>query len=214
LAIWLLLGAASTASAQPFLGLDVFGGALNAAGPESPPVEEGEEPKWNTHGWEVGANLRLPNRWIGVTGTVARTWFDDTRMYHVLAGPRVTTPFYPFARAFGHVLVGGLSAHTPTTSQGSFGVAIGGGVDLFLARLQFDYYRIDVDGVPQNNSRFFLGGVFPFCFRGCGPDDGFNVGDEPSASPARTANLRPSVRTVPPALTLGRSRTGGTVKLP
>jgi len=42
-----------------------------------------------------------------------------------------------------------------------------GEMDLAILRIQVDYVRLSLDGLKKNNTRAFIGGVLPLCFRAC-----------------------------------------------
>jgi len=144
----------------------VFGGYLSS-GPGAP---EGE-PSPRFGGWEVGGSV-YPTKWVGVTGSFARTSRDDGYLLkESLAGVRVATAYgYMGARSFAHVLVGAVSVNGPGISDRGKAVVVGGGFDYLLVRLQIDYLRLDLDAPvfsTKNQARVFLGGLLPFCFRRC-----------------------------------------------
>jgi hypothetical protein len=176
-----------SASGKPerYLALDVFGGyAGGYEGPQASTREQ-EEAESLGAGWDVGATISVGVRWIGITGTFGRVGFSDMRTYQVLVGPRFTTPWAiagsSAARLFGHVLAGYVTAGGPTPTNGGAEWIVGGGVDLFLFRVQGDYVRMNLPGLPRNNGRVFVGGVVPLCFRACRESDGFNLSGRPAA---------------------------------
>ncbi len=185
-AAWLLLvsttaGAASAQTAatsgaaqEPFLAVDVFGGAhpqsSTSDGPDAPAA---------TFGWEMAATVR-PLRWFGINAAVGRVrtperaWID-----HVQVGPRVSTMLggLPDLRGFAHVLAGRAKSRQPNgTPKTSLELMIGGGIDVFnVFRFQLDVVRRDLPAFPKTDGRFLFGVAIPLCFRGCGRNDGFKV---------------------------------------
>jgi hypothetical protein len=89
-----------------------------------------------SRGWDIGASVRaLP--WLGITGTVGRTWRDETRVMHYLVGPRFTTsysgvgPHHVPGRVFAHVLLGlGSATVGELPTRNGFALVGGGGFDL------------------------------------------------------------------------------------
>jgi hypothetical protein len=64
----------------------------------------------------------------------------------------------------------------PTPPQTSLEFVVGGGLDIFIFRLQGDYVRMNVPGFPKNNGRFFGGVAIPLCLRACRDSDSSNFG--------------------------------------
>ena len=168
------------ATTPGFAAVDIFGIFTSHVGYGSAdaPTEE-ERARFN--GWDLGTSFR-PLPWLAVTGTVGRTWNGDTRLMHYVAGPRVTTSYggnYYGVRSFAHFLAGaasGRSADLPADT--GLEIVAGGGFDFwYVLRMQFDYVRLPIltgpGGIPlkRNQVRIALGGVVPFCFRGCRPND-------------------------------------------
>ena len=175
--------AAATQAVQPnplaprFLGLDVFAGGMGFGTTQQ--AEDGGA-DFGGSGWEVGATVRF-RPWLGLTSTFGRTSAESgERLYHVLAGPRVSTDIGgEFAsRGFAHVLAGWTSAGGAPVSRGGYELVAGVGFDTFaVVRLQFDYVRARSGGDYRNGLRGFFGAVIPLCFRGCRPRtaDGFEI---------------------------------------
>ncbi len=162
-----------------FLGLDVFvGGAAYAL--ENPPRnEEGEvEDAWGKYGWDAGATLTVGPAWLGITGTLGSHPVENVSIFHVLAGPRLTTGWAVAelaGRGFAHALVGVARTSAANTSQTGGELVLGAGMDIMFFRIQGDYVRLNVPGVPKNNQRIFVGAVVPMCFRGCRENDWLNL---------------------------------------
>jgi len=192
-AIAMLLVTASSAGAQqpgqPYLGLDIFGGvsaAGSATNDAQPDVSIDDPASKGSRGWEVGTTVFVASRWLGITGSVGRSTGGGLTYYDYLLGPRFQfTNELAMARAFAHVLAGGLQANRPDgTSITSAEFVVGGGFDYSLVRLQFDYVRRQAPELPRRNGlRVFLGGVVPLCFRQCLDSDGIPVGKKARKSP-------------------------------
>jgi hypothetical protein len=142
--------------------------------------------KASLNGWNLAATCNL-NRWIGAEadfggyyGTAnALYWHAPSGGYFVqdidirsyLFGPRLSyrgdRRFTPFTHAlFGEVVL----ARTPVgnTSQPSFGLALGGGLDVDLVRrvairaIQADYVSSSLTYRGENNLRLSVGVVLRF----------------------------------------------------
>jgi opacity protein-like surface antigen len=128
-------------------------------------------------GWHASIAGNL-NNWFGVAG-------DFSGHYKKIAGARVNTHTYLVGprisyrnnekvTPFAHVLFGGAHAGGGGSSENTFAMAFGGGVDAkinnrFAFRVaQFDYVLTRFDGpvsgttANQNNFRFSTGIVFRF----------------------------------------------------
>jgi hypothetical protein len=171
------------APAPRFVGLDVFagGGQIQNELVPATDTEEAKYPKW---GWDVGATVNVGVRWFGITAAVGQQPVDDAVwVSHLAVGPRVTSPWFAaetmVGRFFAHALAGMARTSGPV-SQTAGEFVVGGGIDLLLLRIQGDYVRSNLTGVKRGNGRFFVGGVIPFCLRGCTEADGFNVSGRPA----------------------------------
>ena len=84
-------------------------------------------------------------------------------------------------RSFAHALTGSVGHHAwDGSSDRGPELVFGGGVDtLGFFRMQFDYVRMNVIGLPKNNARIYFGGVLPLCVTGCRDEDkdGIRVGN-------------------------------------
>jgi hypothetical protein len=159
------------------LGVDVFGaGSYFLKESVDGSAEETEHYPW---GWEAGATVFVGLRWIGVTGSIGRQISGNTPITHVAVGPRVTTDWIVGdmlpVRFFAHGLAGYAVGNRPTGTQGGAEWVAGGGFDLAFFRFQVEYVRLKVEGVPPNNTRAFVGGVFPLCLRACAQTDGLSI---------------------------------------
>ena len=166
-----------TATAEPFLAVDVFGGTHPQA--SITPGSTAPNPPAATFGWEIAGTVR-PRRWFGMSAAVGRVrtperaWID-----HVQAGPRVSTALGRLTdlRGFAHVLAGRAKSRQPDGATAtSLELMAGAGVDVFnVFRFQLDLVRRDLPTFPGTDGRFLFGVAVPLCFRGCGPSDGFTV---------------------------------------
>jgi len=169
-----------------FLGLDVFGGAARCERNDVVPSEDpAKEDRMEKFGWDAGATVSVGVRWLGITGALGRQTTEMVPTYHMVVGPRFTSPWAVSdagaVRAFAHALVGFASTSGVTPSQSSAEWVIGGGVDIFLLRIQFDSVWLKLNGVKTSNLRVFMGGVVPLCVRACRESDGFNVSGRPTS---------------------------------
>ena len=57
---------------------------------------------------------------------------------------------------------------------------LGGGFDVLFVRIQADDVRLRLNGVREENTRLFVGGVVPLCLRACRDSDGFNLSGRPA----------------------------------
>jgi hypothetical protein len=153
---------------EGFRALDLFGGwaVHNANGSEGATEDVFK-------GWGLGGTVRFI-RWLGLTGSLARTSSGDLRLLQFLAGPTFIGPYGELGiRGFAHVLGGGVSASSQDGfSESGFQLIAGAGFDFFFFRMQVDYTRYNLDGpasgtFAKNQVRGFIGGVAPLCFRGC-----------------------------------------------
>jgi hypothetical protein len=154
------------AGSGKFLGLEVFGGAALYDTKDQSGTGDGEPTDPGRYeGWDVGASFNPGVRWMGLTGTVGRHNTPGVPTFHVLAGPR----FYignAGARWIAHIL-GGIARTSGAAPRSSGELVLGGGLDLFCLRMQFDYVRLNLQGLPKNNQRAFVGLYLPLCFRSC-----------------------------------------------
>ena len=168
-----------------FLGLDVFGGGSQFQ-TELAPTTETEEAKLPRWGWDAGATISYGIRWLGITGSVGhQAVAENGSAYHVVAGPRVTSPWIVgedgAIRFFAHALGGVAHTSGVVPSQSSAEWVVGGGLDALLMRLQLDYVRLDLAGLPKNSFRIFVGAFVPLCLRACSESkDGINLSGRPA----------------------------------
>jgi opacity protein-like surface antigen len=128
-AILLLLSLSAVAQTtdrfEVFGGYSYFGGSYTAE--EIFPT--------NPSGWNVSATGKL-KRWIGITadfsGYSQSNSADSANAYNFLFGPTVSLPFHRFT-PFAHFLLGDShvspSSSPFLTSNNSFALAVGGGLD-------------------------------------------------------------------------------------
>ena len=171
-----------------FLGLDIFAGGVQYERRETPGTPDAGDGSqgagWGKFGWDTGATLSVGVRWMGITGAFGHHTVEDVPAYQVAVGPRVTSPWYIdelAVRFFAHALAGVATTSGATPSQSSTEWVLGGGFDVLFLRIQLDYVRLRLDGVPQGNTRVFVGGVVPFCLRACRDLDGFNLSGRPAS---------------------------------
>jgi len=150
--------------------------------PPPPPVFATSHPNFN--GYEFSATYKLHD-WLGVTGDFSGHYGTVTgnssgHVQTFLFGPRISLPgkISPFV----HVLVGGahesigagvtpltgFSASVIPASGNAFATAIGGGIDLRVARflsvrpIQLDYLMTRFNSTTQNQPRASAGIVLRF----------------------------------------------------
>ena len=58
---------------------------------------------------------------------------------------------------------------------------LGGGFDVLFVRIQADDVRLRLNGVREENTRVFVGGVVSLCLRACRDSDGFNLSGRPAS---------------------------------
>jgi hypothetical protein len=119
----------------------------------------------NFHGWAAGISGNY-KRWGGVAADVTGGYRRDIQAYTYLFGPRF------FARgdkatAFGHFMLGGVTAGESGEYGTDAALAAGGGVDVsatkkLALRFQVDYVPIFPGGGPVHNVRVMSGLVFKF----------------------------------------------------
>lgn len=152
---------------ERFLALDVLAGAVvGSATTGSPDAGEEANKDDDMTGWEVGATVLYGKRWLGIKSTVGRATILDVPVWQITAGPQVYIG-KPGARWLAHASVGFATASGPTASEGGVMWVVGGGLDLFIFRLQGDFVLLNLDGLPKHYGRAFVGGVVPLCFRSC-----------------------------------------------
>lgn len=160
---------AASAPEKPerFLALDVFGGYAKGPGMSETPGNGEESSETGGDGWDVGATLLYGKRWLGIKATVGRATIVDVPTWQVTAGPQVFIG-KAGARWLAHALVGFATTSGTSPSRSSVLWVVGGGVDLFIFRLQGDYLMLSLDGLPRHYGRAFAGVILPLCFRACG----------------------------------------------
>jgi hypothetical protein len=134
----------------------------------------------NLHGWHASLAGNL-NSWFGIAGELSGHYDGqdldafggiDTSFYSFLVGPRLTSRVGERLNPFVHALLGVARGAIDPRGSGddrsasTFGLALGGGVDLklgdtFAVRIvQADYLRTHFGESTQNNVRLSIGLVF------------------------------------------------------
>ncbi len=177
-----------TLAAQDMPRVEIFGGYSHFRMPSgfAPDSYAYTTESANLNGWNVTATANL-NRWVGIDADFGGYYGNATAFYWrslfpgyfeqdfsirtYLFGPRLSyrghhrlTPF--FHALFGKVLL----ARAPVTNapQSSFGMALGGGLDVNMARhvairaIQADYAKSSLSYRKENNLRLSTGLVFRF----------------------------------------------------
>jgi hypothetical protein len=178
--------AVGRARPEPFLGVDVFaGGAAFSRYEQAPAGDDSDEIRYAATGWEAGATVAFGWRWLGITGAFGRQTIETVPVYQAVVGPRVTSPWMTGEdvgfRVFAHALVGAARTSGVIPAQSSTEWVLGGGIDIFLLRLQMDYVRLNLNGLRQDNYRVSMAGFVPLCLRACHASDGFNLSGRPAA---------------------------------
>ena len=160
---------------ERFLGLDLFGGGAQLQN-ELAPATDTEKATYPHWGWDAGATVSYGVPWLGISAAFGhQAVAEDWGAYHLLAGPRVTSPWLindnVGLRAFAHALAGFARTSGAAPSQSSAEWVVGGGVDILLFRVQVDYVHLNLNDVKGGFARVFLGGVVPLCLRACGESD-------------------------------------------
>ena len=153
---------------ERFLALDIFGGAVvGSATTETPDTGEESDKDDDMTGWEVGATVLYGKRWLDIKTAVGRATILDVPVWQITAGPQVYIG-KAYARWLVHALGGLATTSGATPSRTSVMGVFGGGLDLFIFRLQGDYVLLNLDGLPKHDGRAFAGVVRPPCFQACG----------------------------------------------
>lgn len=164
--VCVFLLAAPLAYAQEVSRLEIFGGYSYLR------YNSSQGTNGNFHGWNASAQLN-GTRALSVVADFNGTYSRDSRVtssvHSYLFGPRLTA-HAGRASIFGHLLIGGARAGARasglSTSDKSFAMAMGGGVDLSTSRhlslrpLQADYLMTLFNARIQNNARISTGLVF------------------------------------------------------
>jgi hypothetical protein len=180
----LLLAFATQANAQDFLRGNVYGGYSFLGAPASPPFTS----RQTFNGWDASVEFKLATG-VGAVADFGGNYGTvpievacpvnlggcgpvslNTKLYTYVFGPRFSAPIGRF-RPFAHILFGGAyssgSGDGFTSSNTSYAVALGGGLDYKLIkgiawRAQFDDMVTKAISNSQNNLRFTTGVVFRF----------------------------------------------------
>jgi hypothetical protein len=152
---------------EGFLALDIFGAYVRGYGAVETSSTGAESNKIGGEGFDVGATVLHGKRWLGIKSTVGRATILDVPVWQITAGPQVYIG-KAYARWLVHALGGLATTSGATPSRTSVMGVFGGGLDLFIFRLQGDYVLLNLDGLPKHYGRAFAGVVLPLCFRSCG----------------------------------------------
>jgi len=151
---------------ERFLALDIFGGYVRGYLTSETPGT-GEEPnKSRGEGGEFGATILFGKRWLGIKSTVGGATLLEVPTWQVTVGPQVSIG-KANARWLAHALIGIAGTSGVTPSRSSAVGLLGVGLDLWILRLQGDYVMLNLEGLPKNYPRAFVGVVLPLCFRAC-----------------------------------------------
>lgn len=163
--------AADTPRAEVFGGFQYFraNSGVNVSGLDN----------FNLNGWNASLSGYF-NRFVGVTADFGGVYGTpsvagvgvDTKLHTFMFGPVVRLPNPTHITPFAHALGGGahISGSAAGTSAGETDAvwAVGGGVDLDMARVfslrvaQVDYLQTRAGGTNQNNFRYSAGIVIKF----------------------------------------------------
>ena len=123
----------------------------------------------NLNGWEIAGQYKVRD-WLGgvadVNGHYGSINGIGTSTYTYLFGPQVSIP--SSISPFGHLLLGGAHNSTGGVGNGSFAMALGGGIDAEMIEgihwrlIQADYVMTQFASRSQNSFRFSTGIVLRF----------------------------------------------------
>ena len=118
----------------------------------------------NLNGWEIAGQYKV-REWLGgvadVDGHYGSINGIGTSTYTYLFGPQISIP--SSISPFGHLLIGGAHNSTGGVGNGSFALALGGGIDaemihgLHWRLIQADYVMTQFASRSQNCFRFSTG---------------------------------------------------------
>ena len=117
----------------------------------------------NLNGWEIAGQYKV-REWLGgvadIDGHYGSINGIGTSTYTYLFGPQISIP--SSISPFGHLLIGGAHNSTGGVGNGSFAMALGGGVDaeihgLHWRLIQADYVMTQFASRSQNSFRFSTG---------------------------------------------------------
>jgi len=177
--------AAATAKPGPWVGLDVYGGGAAFQRYDQPdPADEDADIRFAKTGWNAGATLFVGLPWLGVTGLAGCQTIETVPTFQMAVGPQVMSPWIVGEdlgfRVFAHALYGYAATTGDGLPQHSAEWVFGGGIDLLLLRLQYDYVRLHLEPLKRGNHRMFVAGVLPLCLRNC-RDGEINLSGRPAA---------------------------------
>lgn len=168
----------------PSVRLDVFVGGAAFERYEQPDFENTDaDIRYATTGWQAGATAFVGVPWLGITGAVGCQTIETTPAYHAAIGPQFMSPWIIGEdvgfRLFAHALYGVVSTAGDSPTQRGTEWVFGGGIDVLLLRIQYDYVRLNLPALARGNNRIFVGGVVPLCLRSC-RDGEINLSGRPA----------------------------------
>jgi hypothetical protein len=155
----IVLFLASGASAQvPTSGNIFFGYSHNSA-------DSNGGPRFGLNGWDGSLEGKVAP-WVGIVADLSGAYGSGDSLHTVVFGPRLSVPVGRIT-PFAHALVGVSHISGHSTSDTSFGDALGGGFDYqFLDRIgwrfQIDDLQTRFFSRTQNDFRFSTGIVLHF----------------------------------------------------
>jgi opacity protein-like surface antigen len=155
----IVLFLASGASAQvPTSGNIFFGYSHNSA-------DSNGGPRFGLNGWDGSLEGKVAP-WVGIVADLSGAYGSGDSLHTVVFGPRLSVPVGRIT-PFAHALVGVSHISGHSTSDTSFGDALGGGLDYqFLDRIgwrfQIDDLQTRFFSRTQNDFRFSTGIVLHF----------------------------------------------------
>ncbi len=122
----------------------------------------------NFNGWN-GAVTGFAHHWLGITGDLSGAYKNGVHVYTFMGGPTLTPTREHSVAPFVHALFGDVHASGGGVSDNAFGMALGGGLNLFGAHghigvrlVQADYLMSRFASATQNNVRLSTGVLFRF----------------------------------------------------
>ncbi len=122
----------------------------------------------NFNGWD-GAVTGYVNNWLGISGDISGSYKNGVHIYTFMGGPTLSPARENKLVPFVHALFGDVHASGSGLSDNSFGMALGGGLDVLglhghigIRLVQADYLMSRFASSTQNNFRYSGGVVFRF----------------------------------------------------
>ncbi len=122
----------------------------------------------NFNGWN-GAITGFVNSWLGVTGDISGSYKNGVHIYTFMGGPTLSPARSKSVVPFVHALFGEVRASGGGITDNSFGMALGGGLDVLglhghvgVRLVQADYLMSRFASTTQNNVRISAGVVLRF----------------------------------------------------